>query len=79
MPEKGWYSITVRKETALMVRNLAKEQGMTVDTYINSIITEKSPKNKWIMCTLCGVRLKTENFEAHMNQRHPREKREIEF
>ena len=72
MPEKGWYSITVRKETALMVRSLAKEQGMTVDTYINSLITEKPSKKKWIKCTMCGAMLKAENLEAHMRQVHPR-------
>jgi len=31
MPEKGWYSLTVRKETAVRVRELAKNKGLTVD------------------------------------------------
>jgi len=31
MPEKGWYSITVRKETAVRVRELARNKGLTVD------------------------------------------------
>ena len=77
MPEKGWYSITVRKETAVMIRSMAKEQGMTVDIYINSLITEKPSKKKWITCNMCGASLKVENLEAHMKQRHPRAKIEI--
>ena len=79
MPEKGWYSITVRKETALMIRSLAKEQGITVDIYINSLITEKPSKIKWTTCNMCGVKLKAENLDAHMKQRHPHKKREIGF
>ena len=26
MPEKGWYSLTIRKETALKVRELSKNK-----------------------------------------------------
>ena len=38
MPEKGWYSLTIRKETALRVRELAKNKGLTVDELINDFM-----------------------------------------
>jgi hypothetical protein len=38
MPEKGWYSLTVRKETALRVRELAKNKGLMVDELINMLM-----------------------------------------
>ena len=42
MPEKGWYSLTVRKETALRVRELAKTNGLTVDELINMLMKPAS-------------------------------------
>jgi len=38
MPEKGWYSLTIRKETALKVRELAKNKDLTVDELINELM-----------------------------------------
>jgi len=29
MPEKGWYSLTVRLSTARMIRGLARDKGLT--------------------------------------------------
>ena len=37
MPEKGWYSLTVRLSTAKMIRELALAKGLTVDELINEI------------------------------------------
>lgn len=39
MPERGWYSLTVREETAERVRKLAKNEGLTVDELINKLMT----------------------------------------
>jgi hypothetical protein len=57
MPEKGWYSLTVRKETALRVRELAKNKGVTVDELIN-VFMKQASKGLWSTCTLCGARVK---------------------
>lgn len=40
MPEKGWYSLTIRKETALKVRELAKNK----DLYRLEALLEKEAK-----------------------------------
>jgi len=37
MPEKGWYSLTVRKGTTLRVRELARDRGLTVDELMNEL------------------------------------------
>ena len=42
MPEKGWYSITVRKETAVRVREPAGNKGLTVDEPINELMRPTS-------------------------------------
>jgi hypothetical protein len=46
MPEKGWYSLTIRKETALNVRELAKYKKLTVDEHINELMKPTS-KGVW--------------------------------
>jgi hypothetical protein len=71
MPEKGWYSLTVRKETALRVRELAENNGLTVDELINMLMKPAS-KGVWSTCTLCGVRVKAGNMVRHVAQVHPR-------
>ena len=38
MPEKGWYSLSVRTNTARMVRELAKAKGLTVDEFLNELV-----------------------------------------
>lgn len=42
MPEKGGYPLMVRKETALRVRELAKNRGLTVDECINEFMSPVS-------------------------------------
>jgi len=37
MPERGWYSLTVREDTAERVRELARAKGLTVDGLINEL------------------------------------------
>ena len=71
MPEKGWYSLTVRKETAVRVRELAKNRGLTVDEFINELMRPSS-KGVWSMCTVCGARVKAGNLARHMAKVHPK-------
>jgi hypothetical protein len=71
MPEKGWYSLTIRKETALKVRELAKNEGLTVDEFINMLMKPTS-KDAWSTCTQCGVRVKAGNMVNHMSRVHPK-------
>jgi hypothetical protein len=71
MPEKGWYSLTVRKETALRVRELARDRGLTVDELINELMRPGS-KGVWLTCKVCGVRVKAGNMAGHMAKIHPR-------
>ena len=71
MPEKGWYSLTVRKETALRVRELAKNKGLTVDAFINMLL-EPTSKEVWMTCSLCGAKVKAGNMVRHMAKVHPR-------
>ena len=71
MPEKGWYSLTVRKETAVRVRELAKNRGLTVDEFINELMRPSS-KGVWSTCTVCGARVKAGNLARHMAKVHPK-------
>ena len=71
MPEKGWYSLTVREETALRVRELAKTNGLTVDELINMFMKPAS-EGVWSTCTLCGVKVRAGNMVRHMAGVHPR-------
>jgi len=71
MPEKGWYSLTVRKETAVRVRELAKNRGLTVDELVNMLLKPAS-KGVWSTCTVCGARVKARNLARHMATVHPK-------
>jgi lambda repressor-like predicted transcriptional regulator len=71
MPEKGWYSLTVRASTAKSVRELAKTKGLTVDELLNELITPTKGDER-IACRLCGVKVKTVNLSSHMAKMHPR-------
>jgi hypothetical protein len=71
MPEKGWYSLTIREETARRVREMAETRGLTVDQLINEFLTE-ALKGAWSTCSLCGTRIKAENMPKHMAKVHPR-------
>ena len=72
MPEKGWYSLTVRKNTADKVRELAKNEDLTVDKYLNQLIDNKktntTPHNTLVKCRKCGAMVKSENMEKHMGK-----------
>ncbi len=75
MPEKGWYSITVRKGTAIKIRDLAKAQGQIVDEMINQLMTQKPlEKSKWEKCRVCNRKIKSENLVTHMKKVHPKHK-----
>ena len=71
MPEKGWYSLTVRANTARMVRELAKAKGLTVDEFLNELIAP-TRGSEWLTCSLCGVKVKAINMASHMAKMHPR-------
>ena len=71
MPEKGWYSLTIRKETPVMVRELARNKGLTVDELINELIRPTS-KSVWSTCMVCGARVKAGNLARHMAKVHPK-------
>ena len=68
MPEKGWYSLTVRLSTAKAIKELAKAKGMTVDGFLNELI---ATHKKWLTCRLCGVKVKAVNLSSHMSKMHP--------
>jgi hypothetical protein len=71
MPEKGWYSLTVRTETAVRVRELARDMDLTVDELINELMKPTS-KGVWSTCMVCGARVKAGNMAKHMAKVHPR-------
>ncbi len=71
MPEKGWYSLTVRLSTARMIRGLARDKGLTVDELLNELIS-MSPSKKWLTCSLCGVKVRATNMPKHMVKMHPK-------
>jgi len=70
MPEKGWYSLTVRLSTARMIRELALAKGMTVDELLNGIVSIQS--KGWLTCSLCGVKVRATNMSGHMAKMHPK-------
>ena len=56
MPERGWYSLTVRKETAEKIMEIAKNRDLTVDELINELVRPAS-KGFWSMCIVCGAKV----------------------
>jgi|GEM_PF-4578865 len=38
MPEKGWTTLTVRERVGIRIKELAKEQGLTVSNYLERVI-----------------------------------------
>jgi len=74
MPEKGWYSISVREKTANTIREKAKALKMTIDVYLNHLMTAPHTAKKqtgFVTCELCGARLKPENLSSHTSRVHP--------
>jgi len=70
MPEKGWYSLTVRLSTARMIRELALAKGMTVDELLNGMVSIQS--KEWLTCSLCGAKVRAANMSGHMAKMHPK-------
>jgi len=70
MPEKGWYSLTVRLSTARMIRELAKDKELTVDELLNGMVSIQS--KEWLTCSLCGVKVRATNMSGHMAKMHPK-------
>jgi len=56
MPKKGWYSLTVRKETAVRVREFTKDRGLKFDELMNELMRPGS-RGVWSTCKVCGVRV----------------------
>jgi hypothetical protein len=71
MPEKGWYSLTVRLSTARMIREIARDKGLTVDELLNEL-TSTIQSKKWLTCSLCGVKVRATNMSDHMVKMHPK-------
>jgi len=70
MPEKGWYSLAVKLNTARMIRELALAKGMTVDELLNRMVSIQS--EEWLTCSLCGVKVRATNMLSHMAKMHPK-------
>jgi len=71
MPEKGWYSLTVREETARRLREMAGARSLTVDQLINELLTP-ALKGVCLTCSLYGAKIKAENMPKHMVKVHPK-------
>ncbi len=70
IPEKGWYSLTVRVETAKRVRELAKARDLAVDELIN-VLMKPTSGAVLVRCSLCGAKVKAENTPKHMARVYP--------
>ena len=71
MPEKGWYSLTVRLSTAKAIKEISKDKKLTVDELLNELISTVQIK-KLLTCSLCGVKVKSTNMSSHMAKMHPK-------
>jgi len=71
MPERGWYSLTVREGTARRVREEAEARGLSMDELISSLMTQGS-RSPWLTCRIRGARVKPENMDKHVARVHPR-------
>ena len=69
MPEKCWYSLTVREETSKRVKEMAKGKSLTVDEPINELMT-KPLRGVWLTCSLYRSRVKDGNMTKHMARAH---------
>ena len=50
---EGWAILTVREATARKVKELAHRKGLTVDEFINELMSP-SGKASWSTCPMCG-------------------------
>jgi 5-methylcytosine-specific restriction endonuclease McrA len=71
MPERCWYSLTVRKETTEKLREIAKNRDLTVDEFINELMKPAS-KGFWSTCAVCGAKVKDGDLARHMVEAHPK-------
>lgn len=74
MPEKGWYSISVREKTAKTIRENAKTKKMTIDAYLNNLMTVNQAsvkKTGFVICEICRVKVKQKNLQRHIARNHP--------
>ena len=53
-----------------MIRELALAKGLTVDELLNELTSIQN--KEWLVCSLCGVKVKTTNMSNHMAKMHPR-------
>ena len=70
MPEKAWYSLTVRLSAARMIRELALAKGLTLDELLNELISVQT--KEWLICSLRGVKIKATNMSSHIAKMHPK-------
>jgi len=61
IPERGWFILTVREDTARRVKDLAKARRLTVDDLISEPMNP-SGKSGWSKCSVCGSDAKTKNI-----------------
>ena len=74
MPEKGWSVLTVREQTATVIKGMAKAKGMTIDEILKQLLNSSvkpSPTGEWLTCEICGSKVKTKNIQEHMSRVHP--------
>jgi len=71
MPKSGWAILTVREGTAERVKELAHTQGLTVDEFVNELMSP-SGKSGWSTCHACGAKVKSRNIHDHMTKVHPK-------
>jgi hypothetical protein len=55
--------------TANRIKELAKK-GVTVDQLINELLSPKKG-NGWVVCELCGAKVKIENLHNHRERVRP--------
>ena len=70
MPEKGWDPLTVRRDTAVRVRELVRSREMTIDKLINELMRLRQ-SDGWVRCNLCGAKVNAENMPRHVAKVHP--------
>ena len=71
MPERGWSILTVREDTARRVKELAHSRGLTVEEFINELMSP-SGKEGSSTCNPCGVKVKSRNLHEHVAKVHPK-------
>jgi hypothetical protein len=75
MPSIGWDSITVKEEVKRAFREERDKVGMSDSDFLKKLLSEGpgTSKREWVMCAICGERVKAKNLDAHLQKRHPKE------